>query len=152
MIVYSHLECSRNNLEILRWLEAVWPDWAIFCTLVNHSKLVATIILPKLTTLLGNFYKGVKIIHFSIEIIYGQLLLTMGDFYLVTLPCPEGSFIYLECKLLLCYCPFREMRYIYLRSSNCRSNLYVWCRYVHAGLPVFQFIGMMYRLTYLCFH
>ena len=66
-------------------LGSVRPDLAIFCTLVNHSKLVATIILPKLTTLSGNFCKGVKIIHFSSEIIYGQLLQTFGDFYLVTL-------------------------------------------------------------------
>ena len=36
---------------------------------------------PKLPTLLGNFCKGVKIIHSSIEIIFGQLLWTFGDFY-----------------------------------------------------------------------
>ena len=42
-----------------------------FCTLGNQSKLVATIILPKLPTLLG-FYKGVKIIQFSREIIFGH--------------------------------------------------------------------------------
>ena len=41
--------------------------------------------LPKSPTLLGNFCKGVTIIHFSSEIIFGQLLLTFGDFYLVTL-------------------------------------------------------------------
>ena len=35
-----------------------------FCTLGNHSKLGATIILPKSSTLLYNFCKGVKIIHF----------------------------------------------------------------------------------------
>ena len=34
--------------------QAVWPDWAIFCTLGNHSKPVATIFLPKSPTLLGN--------------------------------------------------------------------------------------------------
>ena len=45
-----------------------------FCTLGNHSKLVATIILPKSPTLLGKFCKGVKIIHFSSEFIFGQLL------------------------------------------------------------------------------
>ena len=45
-----------------------------FCTLGSHSKPVATIILPKLPTLLGNFCKGVKIIHFSCEIVFGQLL------------------------------------------------------------------------------
>ena len=65
--------------------QSVWPDLAIFCTLDNHSKPEATIILPKLPTLLGNFCKGVKIIHFYIEIIFGQLLKTFGNFYLVTL-------------------------------------------------------------------
>ena len=45
-----------------------------FCTLDDHSKLVATIILPKLPTLLGNFCTGVNIIHFSSDIIFGQLL------------------------------------------------------------------------------
>ena len=34
---------------------------------------------------LGNFCKGVKIIHFSIETIFGQLLQKFGNFYLVTL-------------------------------------------------------------------
>ena len=42
---------------------------------------VATIILPKSPTLLGHFYKAVKIIHFSSQIIFGQLLLTFGVFY-----------------------------------------------------------------------
>ena len=55
-----------------------------FCTLGTHSKLVATIILPKSPTLLGNFCKGVKINHFSSEMIFGHFG-TFGDFYLVTL-------------------------------------------------------------------
>ena len=45
-----------------------------FFTLGNHSKLVATIILPKLPKLLDNFCKGVKIINFSSEMIFGKLL------------------------------------------------------------------------------
>ena len=48
-IFYINVKCG---------LVAVWPDWAIFCTLGNHSKLVATIILSKSPTLLGNFCKG----------------------------------------------------------------------------------------------
>ena len=55
------------------WLP-VWPDLAIFCFLGKHSKPEATIILPKSPTLSGNFCKGVKSIHFSSEIIFGQLL------------------------------------------------------------------------------
>ena len=51
----------------------MWPDWAIFYTLGNFSKPLATISLPKYLTFLGNFCKGVKIYHFSSEIIFGQL-------------------------------------------------------------------------------
>ena len=42
-------------------------------TLGNHSKLMATIILLKSLTLLGNFCKGVKIIHFSSKFIFWPL-------------------------------------------------------------------------------
>ena len=56
-----------------------------FCTLGNHSKPVATIILTKSPTLLVNVCYGVKLIHIFSEIIFGQLLWTVGDFYLVTL-------------------------------------------------------------------
>ena len=37
-------------------------------------KLFATMNLPKFPTFLGNFSKGAKIIDFSNEIIFGQLL------------------------------------------------------------------------------
>ena len=37
-------------------------------------KPLATINLPKSPTFLGNFCNGVKIYHFSSEIIFGQLL------------------------------------------------------------------------------
>ena len=46
---------------------------------------LATINLSKFLTFLGNFCKGIKIQQFSSEIIFGQLLQTFGDFYLVTL-------------------------------------------------------------------
>ena len=52
---------------------AVWPDWAIYWTLGNFSKTLASIILPKSPTFLGYFCKGVKILNFSSEIIFGQL-------------------------------------------------------------------------------
>ena len=42
---------------------------------------MATINLPKSPTFLGNFYKSVKIYHFSSKIIVGQLLLTFGNFF-----------------------------------------------------------------------
>ena len=61
--------------------QPVWPDWAIFWTLGNFLKPLATINLPKSPTFLGKFWKVVKIYHFSSEIILGQLLLTFGDFF-----------------------------------------------------------------------
>ena len=44
-------------------------------------KPLATINLPKSPTFLSKFCKGVKIYHFSSEIIFGQLLQTFGDFF-----------------------------------------------------------------------
>ena len=63
----------------------MWPNWAIYWTLWNFSKPLATINLPKSPTFLDNFWKGVKNYHFSSEIIFGQLLYTFGDNFLVTL-------------------------------------------------------------------
>ena len=57
----------------------VWPDLAIFWTLGNFLKPLATINLPKSPTFLGKFCKCVKIFHFSCEIIFGELLYTFGD-------------------------------------------------------------------------
>ena len=45
-----------------------------FWTLVNFLKPLETIYLSKSLTFLGNFCKCVKVIHFSCEIIFGQLL------------------------------------------------------------------------------
>ena len=64
---------------------SVWPYLMIYWTLGNFLKPLATINLLKPPPFLGNFCKGVKIIHFSSENIFGQLLLTFGDFYLVSL-------------------------------------------------------------------
>ena len=63
----------------------MWPDWAIYWILGNFLKPLATITLPKSSTFLGNFCNVVKMYHFSSEIIFGQLLQTFGNFYLVTL-------------------------------------------------------------------
>ena len=73
-----------------RW--PVWQDWAIYWTLGNFLQPLATLNLPNSLTFLGNFYKGVKLYHISSEIILGQLLLTFGDFFLVTMiPREEGQ-------------------------------------------------------------
>ena len=87
--MYVHILISTDDHTViymyLHWSLSVWPDWAVYCTLGNFSKLVASIILPKSPTFLGNFCKGVKIFHFSSGIIFGQLLKTFGGFLLVTL-------------------------------------------------------------------
>ena len=65
---------TSSHKESSLWLEPVWPDWAIYWTLGNFLKPLATINLPKSPTFLGNFCKFVKKIHFAREIIFGQLL------------------------------------------------------------------------------
>ena len=55
-------------------LQPIWLDLAIYWTLGNFWKHLATINLPKSPTFLSNFCKGVKIFNFSTEIIFGQLL------------------------------------------------------------------------------
>ena len=58
----------------------------------NFSEPLATNYFAQIALILDNFCKGVKIFHFSSEIIFWQLLLTFGDFLLVTLfPSPAGS-------------------------------------------------------------
>ena len=52
-----------------------------FSTLGNFLQPLALINLPKSPTFRGYFCKGVKIYHFSSEIIFGQLLQTFGDFF-----------------------------------------------------------------------
>ena len=61
------------NFNLLA-LRPVWHYWAIYCTLGNFFKPVATIILPKSPTILGNFCKDVEIFNFASEIIFGQIL------------------------------------------------------------------------------
>ena len=72
-------ECS-PHLSILDTL-TVWPDWAIYWTLGNFLKPLATINLPKSLKFPGNFCIGVKSYHFYSEIIFGQLLQTFGNFF-----------------------------------------------------------------------
>ena len=72
------------NPNLYNWRPAVqwpvWPDWAIYWTLGNFLKPLATINLPKSPTFLDKFCKRAKIYHFSSEIIFGQLKKTFGDF------------------------------------------------------------------------
>ena len=62
----------------------VRQDWAIYWTLGNFLKPLATLNFAQISHILRQYLKNVKINHFSCEIIFGQLLLTFGDFVLVT--------------------------------------------------------------------
>ena len=81
---WNYLGKELNACSLARW-RPVWPDRAILCILGNFLKLLATINFHKSPPFIGNFCKGVKILDFSSEIIFGQLLQTFGDFFLVTL-------------------------------------------------------------------
>ena len=63
----------------------VWPDWAIYCTLGNFSKPVATIILP---TFLGNFCKAVKIFIVPVKSFLGNFFRHLVNFYWSHCPLP----------------------------------------------------------------
>ena len=61
--------------------QAVWPDWAIYWTLGNFLKPLATFNLLKSPTSLGNFCKDVKIYHFPSEIILGNFYRYLAIFF-----------------------------------------------------------------------
>ena len=61
------------------------PDWAIYWTLGHFLKPLANNYFAQISHIRRQFFKGVKIYHFTGEIILGQLLWTFGDFFLVTL-------------------------------------------------------------------
>ena len=65
--------------------DAVWPDWAIFWTLGNSLKPLATINLPKSPTFFGNFCKGVKNLWFFSWNHFWATFIDFWRFFLVTL-------------------------------------------------------------------
>ena len=64
-------QCDQIWRFIILWATFQSPGQQLFCQNRQH--------------ILGNFCKGVKIFHFTREILFGQLLQTFGDFLLVTL-------------------------------------------------------------------
>ena len=56
--------------KIITW--SVWPDLAIFWTLGNFLKRLATINLLKSPTFLGNFCKGIKIYLLLVKSFFGN--------------------------------------------------------------------------------
>ena len=59
----------------------VWPDWAIYWTLGNFLKTLATFNLPKSFTFLGNFCKGVKSFIFLVKILLGNFYRHLAIFF-----------------------------------------------------------------------
>ena len=52
--------------------------------------------LPQIAYILGNFCKGVKIYHFSSEIIFGQLFRQLATFYWLGLLFRTSDFAFLD--------------------------------------------------------
>ena len=69
------------KLSMACHLEGVWPDWVIYWTMGNFSKLLATTYLPKSLTFSGNFCKGVKILNFTSEIIFWATFIEIWRFF-----------------------------------------------------------------------
>ena len=72
---------SNVDVDCDKRLQPVWPDWAIYWTLDNFSKPLATISLPKSPTFSGNFYKGVKILNFLVKSFLGNFDRHLAIFY-----------------------------------------------------------------------
>ena len=81
------------SISLIYILVLVWPDWAIYWTLGNFSKPVATISLPKSHTFSGNFCKGAKIFIFwaTLIVIWRLLLVTLIGTYLSHIQSPSHN-------------------------------------------------------------
>ena len=78
---FNFLTSIHSGTHLGPILSSAWPDWEIYWTLGNFSNPLATIILPKFPTFLGNSCKVIKIFNFSSEIIFGQLFWHLTPFY-----------------------------------------------------------------------
>ena len=64
-----------------RTVQPEWPDWTIYWTLGIFSRPLAAISLPKSSTFLGNFCKGVKIFNFLVKFSLGNFYRHLATFY-----------------------------------------------------------------------
>ena len=73
---FSRFPAKKYFITLIPDLQVSWASGSVtrLGDLLQLSKPVAKIILAKSLTFLGNLCKGVKICHFSSEIIFGQLL------------------------------------------------------------------------------
>ena len=136
VIVSSYHFCQQSTA-------AVWPDWAIYWTLGNFSKPLSTINLPKSPTFKGNFSKWVKIFNFSNEIIFGQLLQTFGNFFLVTLNSNNDQKMVRLVHTTLWICCYLRQKVAFLQRdrklSNSAENTHCWGKHhCTAGLQFYK--------------
>ena len=132
----------------------MWPDWAIWWTLGNFLRPLATINLPKSPTFLGNFCKGVKIINFSSEIILGNFDRHLAIFYwshcshLTEVMSKTSDFAKKKCQTFNYYhfakwhlqnALFLGIRDPSKTKAGAQSSGYGWClmyvRYMRARIP-----------------
>ena len=120
---------SRKRMRSYQ-LYPVWPDWAIYWTL-GKFKPLATINLPKSPIFLGIFCEGVKIYHFSSEIIF----IDIWRFFLVTLAVSASSPVTNNISRISRYwmCP---KKFISVKARSDLRNLQAYCIYT-VGRRVF---------------
>ena len=124
--------------------QPVWSDWAILCTLGNFSKPVDIIILPKLPTFLGNFCIGVKIFHFSIEIIFGATFIDIWRLFT-----GHAAYLYLTSHKKFGH----NLGYNTLKIAQDFDNLPKWRNFVksgHTGLFSVQSIFIFGNKNFFC--
>ena len=85
-----------------------WPDWVIYWTLGNFLKPLAAIILPKLSTFLGNVSKA-NLSFFKWTHFWATFIFTFGDFF------------WSHCSLLLSFIAFGVSLLFFLHDALKRS-------------------------------
>ena len=76
-----------SSQSLSRCWSTVWPDLAIFWTLDNFLKPLATIYLPRYLNILRQFFvKVLKSIIFVVKSFLGNFYWHLAIFFLVTLP------------------------------------------------------------------
>ena len=95
----SQLGQLRQSHQMWSWFVtswysvSVWPDWAIYLTLGNFLKPLATINLSKSPTFLGNFCMCLKIYYFSSESILGNFYIWQFLSGHTVRCCPRGQIL-----------------------------------------------------------
>ena len=77
----KHFGVRVSDLKRIGTRKAVWPDLAIYWTLGKFLQPLATIILPKSPTFLGNFCKGVENYPFSSATFLGNFYRHLAIFF-----------------------------------------------------------------------